>query len=97
MHVLYIFDTDQVQRQSTGCANNILCGIQRVLVLLLLNPTRALSQLSVEEYSVLDCEPLHDLKGYFRNVLQELPFLIKGDKRVACESIIKAVTGDTIL
>ena len=32
--------------------------------LMLLNPTAALSDLNLDEYTVLDCEPLHDLKGH---------------------------------
>ena len=75
---------------------NILCGIQHVPTLLLLNPQQSLSQLNLDDYTVLDCEPLHDLKGHFKNLLQELPFLLKGDERTTCEEIIKAATGDTM-
>ena len=75
---------------------SILQGIQRVLTLMLLNPIQPLSQVHLDNYIILNCEPLHDLKGHFRNLIQELPFLLKGDNRTACEEVITAVSGDTM-
>ena len=75
---------------------NILRGIQHVSTLLLLNPIQPLSQVHLDNYTILNCEPLHHLKGHFRNLIQELPFLLKGDNRTACEEVIAAVSGDTM-
>lgn len=41
--------------------------------LLLLNPTQSLSEINLEHYTVLDCEPLHDIKGPIQNVFDKLP------------------------
>ena len=93
LHARAIYDTDDDLQETL---TNILCGVQHVPTLLLLNPTQALSQINIDEYTILDCEPLHDLKGHFRNLLHELPFLLTGENCTACESIINAVSGDTM-
>ena len=56
--------------------NRVLKGVQRVLTLLLDNPTQLLSDLNLQYYTFLDCEPLHDLKGHLTNLFTELPFVI---------------------
>ena len=55
-----------------------------------------LSQVHLDNYTILNCEPLHDLKGHFRHLIQELPFLLKGDNSTACEEAITAISGDTM-
>ena len=47
----------------------ILCGAQRVASLLLANPTLPLEALHLQHYTILDSEPLHDLKGHLSNSL----------------------------
>ncbi len=42
---------------------NLLKGAQRVPSLLVLNPKQSLQELNLQQYEVLDCEPLHDLKS----------------------------------
>ena len=42
---------------------SILCGAQRVPTILIINPSQPLPQLHLQSYTVLDCEPLHDLKA----------------------------------
>lgn len=42
----------------------VLKGVQRVPTLLLENPSLPLSHANLQRYCVLDCEPLHDLKGH---------------------------------
>ena len=32
-----------------------------------------MSDMNLEHYTILDCEPLHDLKGHLQNLLDELP------------------------
>lgn len=71
----------------------ILKRVQHVPSLLLLNPTGELSDLNLEQYTVLDCEPLHDLKGHF-NMYKELPDLLTGDTRKTCENIITVTVSD---
>ena len=44
-----------------------LKGAQRVPSLLVLNPTQSLRDLHLQDYEVLDCEPLHDYKGHAYN------------------------------
>ena len=85
-------------------ARHILCGdrkkeeldkgVQRVPTLLLLNPKGSLQDLHLEKYCVLDCEPLHDLKGHLINLCKELPYLLQGDARKAIEEIISATVSD---
>jgi hypothetical protein len=48
---------------------------------MLLNSEQCPSQLNLQHYTILDCEPLHDIKGHFLNLLSELPYLFKGDDR----------------
>ena len=55
---------------------NILQGAQRVPTLLTLYPTQSLSSINLLKYEVLDCEPLHDLKGHLFNLLPEIPNLL---------------------
>ena len=53
-----------------------LKGAQRVPTLLVLDPTQSLENLHLQDYEVLDCEPLHDFKEHAYNLLQELPHLL---------------------
>ena len=52
----------------------ILLGIQRVPSLILLHPEEQLVNLNLQHYAVVNCEPLHDIKGHLSlNLFQELP------------------------
>ena len=66
----------------------ILEGAQRVPTLLTLNPTQPLSTLNLEDYEVLDCEPLHDLKGHLYNLLPEVPHLLPDPLKQECLQIL---------
>ena len=55
---------------------DVLCGVQRVPSLLLFTPEVCLEDLSLQRYSVLPFEPLHDLKGYLGGILRKLPSVI---------------------
>ena len=57
--------------------------------MLLLDPQQLVSQLHLEDYTVLDSEPFHDLKGHFLHLLAELPYLLTGE-HTACEEILAA-------
>jgi len=50
--------------------------------LLILNPKQALSSLKLEQYTVLDCKPLHDIKGYLANLFEELPYILATEEKV---------------
>lgn len=65
--------------------SSALCGAQRVPTILINTPTLSLSDLNLGSYCVLDCEPLHDLKGHLINMLTELPHILSGEpkKRVS--------------
>ena len=75
--------------------DNVLCGMQRVPTLLLLNPQQPLGWLDLDRYTMLDCEPLHDIQGHFSHLLKELPFLLGSADRAAVE-IIKATASHTM-
>lgn len=71
-HQVYDFGTRKTEL--TKSLKSLLCGIQRVPSLLLLNPTQNLADTNLRDYTVLDCEPLHDLKGHIQNLIDEVPF-----------------------
>ena len=56
-------------------------GIQRVPSLLITNPTQNLEELNMQQYQVLECEPLHDIKGHICNILSELPSLLDSNTK----------------
>ena len=70
--------------------NKILRGIQRVPSILLTNPVQSLADFNLEQYQVLDCEPLHDIKGHISNVLTELPAVLDRNLREQCAKLIEA-------
>ena len=96
LHARRNFDTDKCKDDLEAILKSILKGVQRVPSLLLLNPTGELSDLNLDQYTVLDCEPLHDLKGHLINMCKELPYLLTGDTRKTCEDIITATVSDKI-
>lgn len=61
----------------------------RVPTLLKLNPTQNLSSLNLGEYTVLDCEPLPDIKGHLFNLFEELPHILPAEIRVQCQELIE--------
>ncbi len=71
-----------------------LKGAQRVPALLITNPTQSLDELNLQDYEILNCEPLHDLKGHTYNLLQEIPYLLPHHKEELTH-IIESTLGDT--
>ena len=49
----------------------------------------------LDEYTVLDCEPLHDLKGHLIHLCKELSHLLTGETRKSCEDISTTVRDKT--
>ena len=45
--------------------------------LLLTNPSQSLHELNLQNYTILDCESLHDVKGHLSNLFDELPQLLE--------------------
>ena len=54
----------------------MLRGVQRVPSLLMMAPESSLDEFHLDSYSVLPCEPLHDLKGYLGAVFRQLPSVL---------------------
>ena len=67
----------------------VLKGVQRVPSLLLLHPEKPLSDLSIDKYEIMDCEPLHDIKGHLLNLFAELPSILENPVKAACINRIK--------
>ena len=66
----------------------ILEGAQRVPSILVLNPIQSLSELNLSQYEILDCEPLHDIKGHLSNILPEIPHLLPEPLKSECQQIL---------
>ena len=56
--------------------SRVLKGVQRVPTLLLNTPQVQLKDVNLQRYCILDCEPLHDIKGHLMNLFTELPYAI---------------------
>ena len=67
--------------------DTILEGAQRVPSLLTLNPKQRLEDINLQEYEILDCEPLHDLKGHLLN-LPEIPNHLSEPLKTECQNIL---------
>ena len=63
---------DLTKPQLEYLLRNTLTGVQRVPALLLPSPTVNLESLSLQTYSVMDCEPLHDFKGYAMHLINQV-------------------------
>ena len=81
-----VFDLTGNKKELTVKLQKILCGAQRVPTILIANPSQPLHELSLESYTVLDSEPLHDLKGHLINLLTEFPKLLFDDNDVCKDS-----------
>ena len=82
------YTTDGIKKDLQQQLDTILKGA-RVPTLLILNPTQSLSSLNLGEYTVLDCEPLHDIKGHLLNLFEELPHILSAEIQVQCQELIE--------
>lgn len=73
-----IYDFDGIKKDLQQQLDTILKGA-RVPTLLKLNPTQSLSSLNLGEYTVLDCEPLPDIKGHLFNLFEKLPHILPAE------------------
>ena len=94
LHAREIFSTDCPKKELQEVLTHILKGVQRVPTLLLFNPTQELDDLHLGAYTVLDCEPLHDLKGHLGSLFKELPHILPHGVREKTKEIIEANTKD---
>lgn len=49
--------------------------------------------LHLMNYSVMNCEPLHNVKGHLSHLLEELPWLLPSGQREKCNDLLKAKLG----
>jgi len=71
-----IWDTDRPKKELEAVLAQSLKEAQRVPSLLITEP----------EYSILDCEPLRDLKGHLKHLLTELPYILHGE---LCQELLE--------
>ena len=64
-----------------------LRGAQRVPTLLTQRPSQSLTNLNLQQYEVLDCEPLHDIKGHLLH-LPEIPLILSPALKQVCQQIL---------
>ena len=69
----------------------LLRGFVRVPTLLMNNPCQSLQSLHLERYTILECEPMHDLKGHIHNLLTEVTSYLDPSIKPQCEAIIAQV------
>ena len=67
---------------------SLLRGAQRVPTLLIHNPKQSLTALNLHNYTIIDCEPLHALKGHLLNLFAELPYVLCGSLKDECQQIL---------
>ena len=79
-------DVDMPKAQLAAKLKSILEGVQRVPSLLLSCPTSELKQFNLQRYSILPCEPLHDLKN---NLLPNVPTLLTGGLKTNVHDLIQ--------
>ena len=70
------YDFDGKKKYLTDALKETLKGV-RVPSLLLTNPSQSLHELNLQNYTILDGEPLHDVKGHLSNLFDELPQLLE--------------------
>jgi len=91
LHSRGVWDTDVPKQHLERLLNEILMGAQRVPSLLISDPKQALGDLNIADYEIIDCEPLHDLKGHLHHLLTELPHILTGGPQIACQDLLQNV------
>ena len=59
-----------------------------VPTLLLTNPTQLFHKVKLQLYTILDCEPLHDMKSHLQNISDDLPYILSKPLAVDCKVLI---------
>ena len=86
------YDINHKKPELRAILVDILKGVQRVPSLMLLDPSQPISHLNLDEYAILDSEPLHDLKGHILNLLSELPYILPESVKDECQTRINLCT-----
>ena len=90
LHTREVLNNDHPKKELQQKLTSIIKGVQQVPTLLLLNPTQNLDKLLLGTYTILDIEPLHDIKGHLGNLLKELPYILPHKVRENTQEIIEA-------
>ena len=77
LHLRGCIDVDMPKAQLVAKLKSILEGVQRV------------PQSNLQRYSILPCEPLHDLKGHLNNLLPNVPTLLTGELKTNVHDLIQ--------
>ena len=86
-----IWDTDRPKKELEAVLAQSLKGAQRVPSLQITDPEQPLESLNLSEYTILDCEPLHYLKGHLKHLLTELPYILHGEPLELCQELLENV------
>ena len=88
-----VADVDHLREELQPLLQDMLKGVQRVPSLLLLKPDQKLTNLNLQHYHILDCEPMHDIEGHLLNLFEELPSVLPASVKATCESSISICMG----
>lgn len=83
-----IYNFGSTKADTRQSLNEALTGVQRVPSLLFSSPTENIQTLKLKNYTVLECEPLHDLKGHLCNVFEILPTILEKELAASCKTIL---------
>lgn len=67
-----IYDFGFTKKDTKQKLVEALKGVQRVPSLLIHTPTQSIETLNLQNYTILECEPLHDIKGHLSNIFDAL-------------------------
>ena len=86
--------TDETKGQLQEALAHILHGICRPPALMCHEPLKSASDLNIDHYEVLCCEPLHDLSNVIQNIITELPMQVPENLRREFEAFSNSTIGD---
>ena len=93
-HGVNIKNKKKIQLQQM---ENLQKGISNVPAILLSSPQISLQSINLESYEVFPTEPLHDLKGHARNLIDEATKLAKGENLKVLKKIESTVLNKSTL
>lgn len=71
-----------------------LHAICRPAALMCDDPTKSANDISIQDYEVLFCEPLHDITNVVQNIITELPFHVPKEMQKEFEQFSNTTIGD---
>lgn len=72
-----IYDFGFTKKDTKQKLVEALKGVQRVPSLLIHTPTQSIETLNLQNYTILECEPLHDIKGHLSNIFDALSSILE--------------------